>query len=156
MAYAHLDGSHLGIHDNIRKPSSEWRFHNDLYAGRPAAGAVLHGHSPFATSLGCLRREIQALHYMIACFGSDGVRCADYITFDTQQQLSDAVLFALHERNACLLSNHGMLLPRPRPSTGPSSALNLTPVRTVLPRQPAGLADTAGGGRNGDRTGKIR
>lgn len=47
-----LDGSHQGQ----RKPSSEWRFHRDLYAGRPEVGAVLHAHSPFAVSLACLRR----------------------------------------------------------------------------------------------------
>jgi L-fuculose-phosphate aldolase len=37
-----LDGSHVGS----RKPSSEWRFHRDLYATRPEVGAVLHAHSP--------------------------------------------------------------------------------------------------------------
>ena len=41
-----------------RKPSSEWRFHRDLYATRPEVGAVLHAHSPFAVSLACLRRDI--------------------------------------------------------------------------------------------------
>jgi L-fuculose-phosphate aldolase len=119
MAYEHLvpadivfmplDGSPLEIHGNRRKPSSEWRFHHDLYVARPAAGAVLHAHSPFATSLACLRREIPPFHYMIARFGGDSVRCADYATFGTQQ-LSDAALLALQDRNACLLGNHGMLV----------------------------------------------
>ncbi|MGE4280186.1 MAG: class II aldolase/adducin family protein, partial [Magnetospirillum sp.] len=30
------------------KPSSEWRFHRDIYAARPDAGAVVHCHSPAA------------------------------------------------------------------------------------------------------------
>ncbi len=119
MAYEHLtpadivfmplDGSPLASYGNLRKPSSEWRFHHDLYAARPTAGAVLHAHSPFATSLACLRREIPAFHYMIARFGGDSVRCADYATLGTQQ-LSDAALIALQDRNACLLGNHGMLV----------------------------------------------
>lgn len=100
-----MDGSHRGP----RKPSSEWRFHRDLYAARPEAGAVLHAHSPFATSLACLRREIPPFHYMIARFGGSTVRCADYATFGTQE-LSTAALKALAGRNACLLANHGMLL----------------------------------------------
>lgn len=100
----HLDGSWAGQ----RKPSSEWRFHRDIYRARPQAGAVLHAHSPYATSLACLRREIPPFHYMIARFGGATVRCAAYATFGTQE-LSTAVLEALIERNACLLANHGML-----------------------------------------------
>ncbi|HEX5802793.1 MAG TPA: class II aldolase/adducin family protein [Azospira sp.] len=105
IVFMRLDGSH----DGRRKPSSEWRFHRDLYAARPEAGAVLHAHSPFATSLACLRREIPPFHYMIARFGGDTVRCAGYATFGTQE-LSDAALAALDGRSACLLANHGMLL----------------------------------------------
>ena len=100
-----LDGRQQGA----RKPSSEWRFHHNLYAGRPEAGAIVHAHSPFATSIACLRRDIPPFHYMIARFGGATVRCADYATFGTQA-LSDAVIAALHERSACLLANHGMLV----------------------------------------------
>ncbi len=105
IVFMRLDGSHEGR----RKPSSEWRFHRDLYAARPEAGAVLHAHSPFATSLACLRLEIPPFHYMIARFGGDTIRCAGYATFGTQE-LSDAALAALDGRSACLLANHGMLL----------------------------------------------
>ena len=99
-----LDGSVTGR----RRPSSEWRFHRDLYAARPQAGAVVHAHSPYATSLACLRRDIPPFHYMIARFDNDTVRCATYATFGTQA-LSDAALAALAGRNACLLANHGLL-----------------------------------------------
>jgi L-fuculose-phosphate aldolase len=100
-----LDGSHQGN----RKPSSEWRFHRDLYAARPAVGAVLHAHSPFAISLACLRLEIPPFHYMIARFGGDTIRCADYAIFGSQA-LSDAALAAMDKRCACLLANHGLLV----------------------------------------------
>ncbi len=94
---------------NRRRPSSEWQLHHDIYASRPEAGAILHAHSPFATSLACLRLEIPAFHYMIARFGGTTLRCADYATFGTSA-LSAAAQVALHERRACLLANHGMLV----------------------------------------------
>ena len=105
IVFMRLDGTPGGR----RKPSSEWRFHHDVYAGRPEAGAILHAHSPFATSLACLRRDIPPFHYMIARFGGDTIRCADYATFGTQA-LSDNALAALRDRCACLLANHGMLV----------------------------------------------
>ena len=100
-----LDGSHQGR----RKPSSEWRFHRDLYAARPEVGAVLHAHSPFAVSLACLRRDIPAFHYMIARFGGDSIRCADYAIFGSEE-LSTAAMAAMADRRACLLANHGLLV----------------------------------------------
>jgi len=104
-SHVRLDGVAVGR----RKPSSEWRFHRDLYASRADAGAILHAHSPFATSLACLRRDIPAFHYMIARFGGDSLRCSDYATFGTQA-LSAAVLRAIDGRCGCLLANHGMLV----------------------------------------------
>jgi len=100
-----LDGSYVGS----RKPSSEWRFHRDLYAGRPDVGAVLHAHSPFAVSLACLRRDIPPFHYMIARFGGDTIRCAAYSIFGSEM-LSTAAMAAMADRKACLLANHGMLV----------------------------------------------
>lgn len=98
-----------GNWEGARKPSSEWRFHRDIYAARPEAGAVVHTHAPFATALACLRADIPPFHYMIARFGGATVRCAAYATFGTQA-LSDAALAALEGRCACLLANHGMLV----------------------------------------------
>ncbi len=100
-----LDGSHQGR----RKPSSEWRFHRDLYATRPEVGAVLHAHSPFAVTLACLRYDIPAFHYMIARFGGDSIRCSDYAIFGSEE-LSSAALAALADRKGCLLANHGLLV----------------------------------------------
>ena len=94
---------------NTRRPSSEWRMHADIYRSRPEAGAIVHAHSPFATSLACLRADIPAFHYMIARFGGATLRCAAYATFGTPE-LSAAALLALRERKACLLANHGMLV----------------------------------------------
>jgi len=89
-------------------PSSEWRFHRDIYAARADAQAIVHTHAPFATTLACLHRGIPAFHYMVAVAGGKDIRCAPYATFGTQE-LSDHAVAALAERRACLLANHGMI-----------------------------------------------
>ena len=90
------------------RPSSEWRFHRDIYAAFPGAKAIVHAHSPFAVALACLRRDIPPFHYMVAMAGGGDIRCARYATFGTQA-LSDAVLEALRDRRACLMANHGLV-----------------------------------------------
>ena len=89
-------------------PSSEWRFHREIYRDRPELHAIVHTHSPFATTLACLDRGIPAFHYMVAIAGGKDIRCAPYATFGTQE-LSDRALVALEGRQACLLANHGMI-----------------------------------------------
>jgi len=91
-----------------RLPSSEWRFHRDIYRHRPDVGAIVHTHAPFATTLACLERGIPAFHYMVAVAGGKDIRCAPYATFGTQE-LSDHAVAALAGRRACLLANHGMI-----------------------------------------------
>lgn len=97
-----------GVASGRREPSTEWRFHRDVYAARPEVMAIVHAHSPFATTLACLDRGIPAFHYMIAVAGGADIRCAPYATFGTQE-LSDHVLLALEGRTACLLAHHGMI-----------------------------------------------
>lgn len=89
-------------------PSSEWRFHHDIYRSRAEVDAVVHAHSSFATTLACLGMDVPAFHYMIAVAGGNSLRCAPYATFGTQA-LSDHALRALDGRKACLLANHGMI-----------------------------------------------
>jgi L-fuculose-phosphate aldolase len=104
IVFVSMDGSS----QDALAPSSEWRMHRDIYAHHPAAGAVLHAHSTYATALSCLRLDIPAFHYMIAVAGGADIRCADYALFGTQA-LSDNMLAALADRRACLLGTHGMI-----------------------------------------------
>lgn len=90
------------------KPSSEWRFHRDIYLNNPEVSAIIHTHSMFATTLACLQKDIPPFHYMIAVAGGETIRCAPYALFGTQA-LSDGAVTALSERKACLLANHGMI-----------------------------------------------
>jgi L-fuculose-phosphate aldolase len=89
-----------------REPSTEWRLHRDIYRTRPEANAVVHAHSPFATTLACLRRPIPSFHYEVAFAGGADIRCSEYATFGTQE-LSDHAMASLQGRKACLLANHG-------------------------------------------------
>lgn len=97
-----------GVPEGRLRPSSEWRFHCDIYRARPEVLSVVHTHPPYATAVATLRRDLPAFHYMIAAAGGSTIRCASYATFGTQE-LSDNVLSALQARTACLLANHGMI-----------------------------------------------
>src|SRR5579863_1606331 len=99
-----LDGRWFGR----RRPSSEWRFHRDIFKRRGDVGAIVHTHSRNATALACTGRGIPAFHYMVARAGGQDIRCASYHTFGTQD-LSDAAVTALQDRRACLLANHGVI-----------------------------------------------
>jgi L-fuculose-phosphate aldolase len=99
-----MDGSYT----HRLRPSSEWRFHRDIYAARPDVHAIVHAHPPYSTGLAICRLDIPAVHYMIAVSGGDSIRCSDYYTYGTQE-LSAAVVRALEGRLACLMANHGMI-----------------------------------------------
>ncbi|MGY6632882.1 MAG: class II aldolase/adducin family protein [Alkalilacustris sp.] len=94
------------------KPSTEWRFHQDLLRARPDLGAVVHTHAPWCTVLAVARRPIPAVHYMIAAFGGPDIRLAGYARFGTPE-LSAEVVAAMDGRFGCLMANHGMLTAAP-------------------------------------------
>jgi L-fuculose-phosphate aldolase len=102
---------HMDLHGNViqgGKPSSEWRFHRDILLARPEINAIIHTHSINATTIACLRKDVPAVHYMIAMAGGNSIRCTPYTVFG-EQTLSDHALEALRDRKACLLGNHGMI-----------------------------------------------
>ncbi len=104
MVFMDLEGEWSGP----LRPSSEWRFHLDVYREREDAGGICHTHSLHATALACRGEGIPAFHYMVAAAGGADIRCAPYRTFGTQE-LSDVALVAMQDRRACLLSNHGVI-----------------------------------------------
>jgi len=100
--------SNYGAWEGPKRPSSEWRFHLDIFRARPEIGAVVHTHAPYATALAMARRDIPPCHYMVTRFGGGTVRCAPYALFGTAE-LSTLALAALENRTACLLANHGFI-----------------------------------------------
>ena len=104
----------MGLNDEVEntdisnKPSSEWRFHRDIYVNKKEAHAIVHAHSPHATAVSSHGKPIPPFHYMIALAGGDDIKCAEYATFGTEE-LSKNVIKALENRSACLMSNHGQV-----------------------------------------------
>ena len=94
--------------DSVNKPSSEWRFHRDIYLNKKDAHAIVHAHSPHATAVSSHGKSIPPFHYMIALAGGEDIRCAEYATFGTHE-LSMNIVKALKDRKACLMSNHGQV-----------------------------------------------
>ena len=89
-------------------PSSEWRFHQDIYKDRIEAKAIVHAHSNCATAISTHGKKIPAFHYMVAMAGGNDINCAKYATYGTRE-LSKNILKALRQRNACLIGNHGQI-----------------------------------------------
>ncbi len=98
-----------GAYEGPLPPTSEWRFHLDIYRARPDVGAVAHMHSTYATTLATLRRAIPAVHYMIAAFGGPNVPCVGYAPYGTAE-LSELVIEGLKDRDGVLLANHGAIV----------------------------------------------
>ena len=101
-------------YDNLKlfntglNPSSEWRFHQDIYLKKIEAKAIVHAHSPHATAVSSHGKSVPAFHYMVALAGGDDIKCSEYATFGTDE-LSINILRALEKRKACLMSNHGQV-----------------------------------------------
>ena len=94
------------------KPSIEWQMHAEIYRQIADAHAVIHTHSDYCVALACCNQSIPAFHYMMAAFGGDDVPCAPYATFGSSE-LAKSAISKLHNRNACLLANHGTICHAP-------------------------------------------
>ena len=89
-------------------PSSEWRFHQDIYKNKIEAKAIVHAHSSYATAISTHGKGIPAFHYMVAMAGGNDIKCAKYATYGTRE-LSRNIIKALKQRKACLIGNHGQI-----------------------------------------------
>lgn len=91
------------------QPSSEILIHLEVFAARPDVRAIVHTHSPFATTWATTRRDLPAVHYVMALLvapGRDTIRVAPYATFGTAELAQNAVM-TLGADDAVLLANHG-------------------------------------------------
>lgn len=97
------------IRQGSRVPSSETPLHCLVYESRPEITAIVHTHSPYATTLAVLGMPIPAVHYMIAALETDEIAVAGYATYGT-----DALARNVREAfgapsRAVLLANHGVV-----------------------------------------------
>ncbi|MFB6086089.1 MAG: class II aldolase/adducin family protein [Halodesulfurarchaeum sp.] len=90
------------------EPSSETPMHLGIYRSLEV-GAIVHVHSPWATTLAVLGEELPPVHYMLAAAGG-AVPLAPYAPFGTTELAENAVS-AMEEAGttACLLANHGLI-----------------------------------------------
>ena len=98
----------LKLFNSSLNPSSEWRFHQDIYRKKREAKAIVHAHSPHATAFSSHGKSVPAFHYMVALAGGEDIKCAEYATFGTKE-LSNNIIKALENRKACLMANHGQI-----------------------------------------------
>ena len=105
IIFVNLDGTF-----NIKRgiPSSEWKFHKEIYTNKKDANAIVHAHSTNATAVSTHKKGIPAFHYMVVMAGGSDIKCAKYATFGTRA-LSKNILVALKNRKACLIANHGQI-----------------------------------------------
>ncbi|MAI02432.1 MAG: class II aldolase [Rickettsiales bacterium] len=96
-----------GVAEKKKKPSSEWRFHLDLYKNTKF-NSIVHAHSKFSVICSCLYTKIPSFHYMIALTGSKNINVAKYALFGSKK-LSKNILEAIKNSRSCLISNHGQI-----------------------------------------------
>jgi L-fuculose-phosphate aldolase len=97
--------------EGARRATSELPLHVAVYAARSDVGAIVHTHSPFATTFSAVRRPIPAVHYVLATVvqpGRDRIGIAAYATFGTPELGRNAV-DALGADHAVLLASHGAI-----------------------------------------------
>lgn len=105
MVLMRLDGE---IVEGIHKPSSEWRMHAAVYLGRSDISALLHTHSPYATSFAVNQEAIPVILIEMVYFLGGDVPVARFALPGTEEVGKEA-LRVLSGRHACLMSNHGVL-----------------------------------------------
>ena len=100
-----LDGEVL---EGERKPSSEWRMHAEIYRQKPEVSAVIHTHSPYATSFAVNNRKLPVILIEMVPFLGGDIEVADFAIPGTVEVGTEAVK-KLQDRYACLMANHGVL-----------------------------------------------
>ncbi len=102
-------------------PSSEVPMHTWIY-DHAAPGAIVHTHSPWATTMATLHRPLPPIHYMIVAVGRE-VPLADYAPFGTEELAANVVAaMAEADSDAAILANHGLVVTGPDVETAIENA----------------------------------
>ncbi|MFX0067753.1 MAG: class II aldolase/adducin family protein [Promethearchaeota archaeon] len=96
------------ILDGELLPSSELEMHLSIYRTQEDAGAVIHSHPAFSTSLAVVGKTIPPLLDEFVVFVGEEVKLAEYAVAGSEE-LADNVIAAIGDSRAVLLSNHGLL-----------------------------------------------
>ncbi len=103
-----FDGTILYVPEG-RKPSNEWRLHAAIYKARPKANYVIHTHSPYATMMAVMRKNIPVILEEMASFLGGEIQVAAMGRANTFDVAEKAVI-ALGKNNGALIANHGPVI----------------------------------------------
>ena len=91
-----------------RKASSELAMHLFVYERRPDVQAIVHAHPPYATGFATARVPFPEALLPEVILGLGAIPLAEYATPSTNE-VSSSLAPHVHEANAVLLSNHGVV-----------------------------------------------
>lgn len=94
--------------EGCHMPSSEWRMHAEIYKHLPHIKAVVHTHSPYATSFAVNHQEIPVVLIEMIPFLKGKLEVSAYAAQGSAQVGLNAVPI-LERKNACLMANHGVV-----------------------------------------------
>ena len=94
--------------EGIHKPSSEWKMHAEIYKHLPEVKAVVHTHSPYATSFAVNHQEIPVILIEMIPFIKGSLEVSPFAEQGSAQVGINAVPI-LERKNACLMANHGVV-----------------------------------------------
>ncbi|WP_411285593.1 class II aldolase/adducin family protein [Lapillicoccus sp.] len=104
-----LDGE---VVEGLLEPTTEAGMHLAIYRARPEVYAVVHTHSPFATTFAALREPLPATHYILARAAAV-VRVTPYERYGTPE-IAAACVATLGTDCGVLLANHGVVAVGPQ------------------------------------------
>ena len=89
------------------RPTSEWQLHLGVYAARPDVGAIVHTHSPAATSFAYLGLPIEPVNpESMACLHT--LPLVPYYQYGSTE-LAQAASAEITKADALLLEKHGVV-----------------------------------------------
>ena len=94
--------------EGCHRPSSEWRMHAKIYKSLPHVRAIVHTHSPYATSFAVNHQEIPVVLIEMIPFLKGKLEVSAYAEQGSAQVGLNAVEI-LQRKNACLMANHGVV-----------------------------------------------
>lgn len=97
------------IVDGVHNPSSEWRMHMEIYNAYPHVNAIVHTHSPYATSFGVNHCEVPVILIEMVAYLGGSIPLADFALPGTVEVGTEAVKAMGEDKTCCILANHGAL-----------------------------------------------
>ena len=106
IVHMNFDGTQIS---QGRPASTEYKLHRAIYEDRDKVKCVIHTHSPYASALSILHKNLPVLMEEMVAFLGGEVQCAEFGAAHSEN-LPAKALAGLGQNNAVLLANHGVLV----------------------------------------------